>query len=508
MRDAIGISNVAIVGRPNVGKSALFNRLVGRKIAIVHDQPGITRDRLSATCTRCNRPFTVWDTGGIFGAGESELTQQVRRAAENALRQSDLLLFVVDAKEGLSPVDEDLARMLRKAQKPVVLVINKIDREKHDPLAAEFDSLGFEKIVSVSAEHDRGISDLCDAISSLLPAPPKTGYQPPVRRSLGEGGSTINYQQILIAIVGRPNVGKSSLINSIIRSERAIVSELPGTTRDAIDIVYERDGRRFVFIDTAGIRRRGKVSSSAEVFSVMRAQRSILRADLCILIVDLTIGVTAQDKRIAGLIQKARKPAIIVLNKWDLVRSNRREKQTKAQLVDETLAKIFFLEYAPVLIASASTGENVDRLFALIHKIQHAARKRIGTGVLNRLVRHAFEANPPPLVKGKRLKLFYAAQTTGASQRFGMENAAPAAPGRTRAMQTRERARGSSPLQPPKFILFVNDPRLITESYRRYLDARIREAEPCLGLPIILTLRPRAQKASATSRRSNARRKQ
>ena len=263
------LPNVAIVERPNVGKSALFNRLVGRKIAIVHDQPGITRDRLSATCSRSERPFTLWDTGGIVGAGASELSQQVRRAADNALRESDLLLFVVDGKEGLSPVDQELARMLRKSHKPVVLVINKIDNEKHDPLAAEFESLGFETLISVSAEHNRGVSELLDAIDRRLPSPVKE-YPTVVPRSPDESGSKVEHR-IAIAIVGRPNVGKSSLINSIVRGERAIVSELPGTTRDAIDIVYERDGRQFVFIDTAGIRRRGKVSSSAEVFSVMRA---------------------------------------------------------------------------------------------------------------------------------------------------------------------------------------------------------------------------------------------
>jgi GTP-binding protein len=457
--------NVAIIGRPNVGKSALFNRLAGRKIAIVHDQPGITRDRISAICIRGDRPFTLWDTGGISGVGEYELTLQVQRVVEEALRESDVLLFVVDAKEGLSPMDEELARTLRRARKPVVLVVNKIDNEKHEPLAAEFSSLGFERTFAISAEHDRGISDLVDAISRLLPAPPKTGYQPPVRRSLGEDGSTINYQPVSIAIVGRPNVGKSSLINSIVRGERAIVSELPGTTRDAIDIHYERDGRKFVFIDTAGIRRRGKHSSSVEVFSVMRAERSIRRADICVLIVDLTMGVTAQDKRITGLIQKARKPAIIILNKWDLVRPKRKEKLAAKQVVEEERARIFFLEYAPALITSAMTGENVEKLFALIDTIQRAAQKRIGTGVLNRLLRQAFEANPPPLVKGKRLKLFYAAQAVGRAQQEAF--------------------------QPPEFILFVNDPRLMNETYGRYLEARIRRTQPYPGLPIVLTLRPR-----------------
>src|SRR6266513_4603071 len=397
---ADNLPSVAVVGRPNVGKSALFNRLIRRKIAIVHDQPGITRDRISAICTRGTRPFVLWDTGGIFGAGETELTAQVRGAAEEALHESDLLLFVVDAKEGLSPIDEELARVLRKSQKPVVLVINKIDAEKHLPFAAEFDSLGFKSSVAISAEHDRGISDLLGAIDRFLPS--SAGN---LRRA--------RHQSLGVAILGRPNVGKSSLINSIVRRERAIVSELAGTTRDAIDILYEHNGHRFVFIDTARNRRRGKQSTSVEVFSVMRAERSIRRADLCVLIVDITAGVTAQDKRIAGLIQKARKAALVVLNKWDLVKPKRGERQTIRELADDARERIFFLDYTPVLIASARTGENVDRLFGLIGKIERAQATRIGTGVLNRLMRAAFAANPPPMVKGRRLKLFYTAQSAG-----------------------------------------------------------------------------------------------
>jgi GTPase len=485
--------NVAIVGRPNVGKSALFNRLVGRKIAIVHDQPGITRDRISAICNRGARPFTVWDTGGIFGAGESELSAQVHRAAEEALRESDLLLLVVDAKEGLSPIDEELARALRKSQKPVLLVINKIDIEKHEPLAAEFDALGFEPSFSISAEHDRGISDLLGEIERRLPSSP---HDSPVT----------SHEPLAVAIVGRPNVGKSSLINSIVRGERAIVSELPGTTRDAVDILYERDGRKFVFIDTAGIRRRGKQSSSVEVFSVMRAERSIRRADLGVLIVDLTMGITAQDKRIAGLIQKARKPAIVVLNKWDLVKPRRREKDAARQLVEEAREIIFFLEYAPALITSALTRENIENLFSLIETIQRAARQRIGTGILNRLLRAASEANPPPMVKGRRLKLFYATQTSR-KQGHVLEGVAPATSQYSGATAVLERTRGSSALQPPEFVLFVNDPSLMTETYRRYLEARIRKTEPYPGLPIILTLRPRTgnmRRATSRMRRSRA----
>jgi len=484
MSEPAAMPNVAIVGRPNVGKSALFNRLVGRKIAIVHDQPGITRDRISAICDRGVSPFTVWDTGGMaVPQSRDELSVQVHRAAEQALGESDILLFVVDAKEGLSPVDEELARVLRKSQKPVLLVINKIDNEKREPLAAEFDALGFEPSVSISAEHDRGISDLLAKIERHLPSPP-------------HDSRVTSHEPVAVAIVGRPNVGKSSLINSIVRGERAIVSELSGTTRDAVDILYERDGRKFVFIDTAGIRRRGKHSSSVEVFSVMRAERSIRRADLCVLIIDLTMGITAQDKRIAGLIQKARKPAIVVLNKWDLVKPRRREKDAARQLVEEAHEIIFFLEYAPALITSALTGENIEKLFSLIETIQLAARQRIGTGVLNRLLRQAFEANPPPMVKGRRLKLFYATQTSRK-----LEDGAPATSQFSRPTAVLERTRGSSPLQPPEFVLFVNDPSLMAETYRRYLEARVRKTEPYPGLPIILTLRPRTGNVRrATSR--------
>ncbi len=447
--------NVALVGRPNVGKSALFNCLVGRKIAIVHDQPGITRDRISAVCRRGEQPFVVWDTGGVGGAGESELSTEVRRAVEEAIRDSDLLLFLVDAKDGLTPLDQELARMLRKSEKPAVLVVNKIDTEKHENLAVDFASLGFSESLSISAAHGRGISDLIESIDQLLPFP-----------SAADQSLLTSHQSLSIAIIGRPNVGKSSLINSIVRSERAIVSELPGTTRDSVDILYERKGQKFLFIDTAGIRRRGKQSSSVEVFSVMRAERSIRRADLCVLIVDLTMGVTAQDKRIAGLIQKARKAALVVLNKWDLIRPKHSERKMMAQLVNETRARIFFLDYAPVLIASALTGENIEKLFEVIAKVRRAARERMGTGVLNRLLRSAFAANPPPMVSGRRLKLFYVAQASGIPE---------------------------AALEPLEFVLFVNDPRLLSETYRRYLEARIRKAKPYPGLPIILTCRPRQE---------------
>jgi GTPase len=445
---------VAIVGRPNVGKSALFNRLVGRNIAIVHDQPGITRDRISALSSRGIRPFVVWDTGGIVGAGETQLNAQVRSAAEAAMRQSDLILFMVDAQQGLTPVDAEVARMLRRAGIRVVLVVNKIDDPKHEALDADFAELGFETSVSISAAHGRGLTTLLETIDRILPASPIRNPQSAIRNSVS------------LAIVGKPNAGKSSLVNAIVRDERAIVSELPGTTRDAVDIAYERNGENYLLIDTAGIRARGKHSSSVEVFSVMRAERTIRRADLCVLVVDLTSGITSQDKKIAGLIQKAHKPCLVVLNKWDLVKPARGSKQTILRLTSDARAQLFFLDYAPMLIASARTGENVEMLFRFMAKIRKAAAARIGTGVLNRLLRAALAANPPPMIANRRLKLFYAAQSAGDAERT---------------------------IEPPEFVLFVNDPKLLGETYARYLEAQIRDAEPYPGLPVRFKLRPRQE---------------
>lgn len=449
--------NVVIVGRPNVGKSALFNRLAGRKIAIVHDEPGITRDRISALCTRGVRPFTIWDTGGVLGAGESELTAQVRRGVEQAMADSDLLLFIVDAKHGLSPIDEEFSRLLRRSGKPVVLVVNKIDNDKHEGLAVDFYALGFAQTLPISAEHNRGIIELLQTIDEILP---------PFGTRDSRAPESIVRPPIALAIVGRPNVGKSSLINAIAQSERAIVSEIPGTTRDAVDISYERGDERYMLIDTAGIRRRGRHSTSVEVFSVMRAARSIRRADLCVLIIDPISGVTAQDKKIAGLMQEARKAAIIVVNKFDLVKPKHDIRKAIDEIIGSARERLFFADYAPVLVASALTGEHIQKLFQMIKEVRRAADARIGTGVLNRLLRAAFAANPPPMRRGKRLKLFYAAQAAGDEDQH---------------------------LQPPEFVLFVNDPRLLPQSYGRYLEGRIREAQPYPGLPIVLTLRPRSE---------------
>ncbi len=447
---------VAIVGRPNVGKSALFNRLAGRNIAIVHDQPGITRDRLAAPSTRGRRPFLIWDTGGIGGAGENELAAEVRTAADAAMRESDLILFVVDAQHGLAPIDQELARMLRKSQRPVVLVVNKIDDPKHEALEGEFARLGFDPMLAISAAHGRGITSLLETIDALLPE----------QTSNAEGQTSTVERPVALAIIGRPNAGKSSLINAVLRDQRTIVSNIPGTTRDAVDIEYEREGEKFLLIDTAGIRPRGKHSSSVEVFSVMRAERTIRRADLCVLVVDATAGVSAQDKKIAGLIQQSRKPSLVVLNKWDLVKPERGFKAAIEELVTETRERLFFLDYAPVLVASAATGENVNRLFRLISEIRNAARERIGTGVLNRMMRAAMAETLPPTISNKRLKLFYVTQAAGDPERT---------------------------IDPPEFVLFVNEPKLLSDPYARFIERKIREHQPYTGLPVLLTPRARTE---------------
>lgn len=460
------IGTVAIVGRPNVGKSALFNRLVGRNIAIVHDQPGITRDRLAATSIRGRRPFAVWDTGGIGGAGETELTAQVRGAADSAMRASDVILFVVDAQAGLNPVDQELAKLLRKSKRPVVLVVNKMDHEKHDDLDSDFAQLGFENSVPISAAHGRGISDLLETVDRLLP-----------QSAIENPKSKIENDILSLAIIGRPNAGKSSLINSILRDKRTIVSEFPGTTRDAVDVLYEREGERFLLIDTAGMRARSKHSTSVEVFSVMRAERTIRRADLCVLVIDLTSGVTSQDKRIAGLIQESEKPCVVVLNKWDLVKPARGGQKAIERAITDVRERLFFLEYAPVLVASALTGENVDLLFRLIKMVRRAAQVRIGTGVLNRMLRAAFEENPPPMIGTRRLKLFYAAQASGEKVDT------PAA---------------------VKFLLFVNQPKLLSDTYTRYLERRVRAASPFPGLPVLFSCRARSESEGRASGRSKS----
>jgi GTP-binding protein len=452
--------NIAIVGRPNVGKSALFNRIAGRRIAIVHGQPGITRDRISTKCEIGGKTCRLWDTGGIVGAGETQLKEEVRASAELAMAESDLILFVVDGQDGVNPMDRELARLIRKLHKPVLLLVNKIDDLKHEPRADEFSALGFEDTLSISAAHGRGVPELLEKIEKFLPATDlkqTSNLTPP----------------IAVAILGRPNAGKSSLINALLRDRRAIVSKIPGTTRDAVDIEYEREGKRFLFIDTAGIRSRSKHSSSVEVFSVMRAEKTIMRADICVLVIDAAEGIKAQDRRIAALIQNARKACVIVLNKWDLVRTNRKKRPTMEDVIANARAELFFIDYAPVLVTSALTGEHANKIFKIIERIRRAACAHIGTGKLNRGLRAAFAANPPPMVKGKRLKLFYATQSSG---------------NQLRAFAPRE------------IVLFVNSPLLLAQPFARFLEAKIRELEAYPGLPILLNCRARLDRHAERSR--------
>ncbi len=444
---------VAIVGRPNVGKSALFNRLAGRKISIVHDQPGVTRDRITSVCKLGNDAFEIIDTGGIGANVDMSFTSQVRAEVEIALAAADVLIFVVDGQDGLTPLDEDLARLLRRTAKPLLLAINKIDVDQHVPRAAEFSRLGFENHIAISAEHNRGILPLVAWTERLLPR----------AEPIGDEQSALS-DPIKIAVVGRPNVGKSSLTNAILADDRTLVSPISGTTRDAIDIPYERHGHRYVLIDTAGIRPRGKRDNSVEVFSVMRSESSIRRADVCLLVIDATMGVTAQDKKIAGLIQEAHKPCIVAINKWDLIRDRTEDKEALTAVLAEMRAELFFLDYAPMLLCSAKTGAELGRLFKTVERVQKEAQTRIGTGVLNRLLAEAVAKHPPTMHGGKRLKILFGTQPDSVS---------------------------AVSFNVPKIVLFVNDEKLLDDNYRRYLDSRLREHAPYTGSPLLFHLRAR-----------------
>ena len=449
---------VAIVGRPNVGKSAIFNRLAGRKIAIVHDQPGVTRDRISSTCKLGRAPFTIFDTGGIGADVDASFTDQVRTEADIAIATSDVLLFVVDGQEGLMSIDEELARVLRRARKPIILVVNKIDHKKHGQNAAEFSKLGFDRMLTLSAEHDIGTRQLVEEIEELLPAAED-----------GESAAAAE-PPLKIAIVGRPNVGKSSLTNAILGGERTMVSPISGTTRDAVDIAYTRGRHEYILIDTAGIRPPGRRDNSVEIFSVMRSEASIKRADLCCLVIDATAGVTAQDKKIAGLIQKACKPCVVAVNKWDLIKDRTEGKEALKEVLDELKAELFFIDYAPLLLLSAKTGEAMDRLFKSIDKVREGARQRIKTGPLNRLLEEAFTAHPPGARGGRRFKVIYATQPVQNSR---------------------------SAIEPPEVVMFVNSHKLMDESYGRYLEAQIRAKFPYEGLPILFRYREREVRSRA-----------
>lgn len=448
---------VAIVGRPNVGKSALFNRLAKRRIAIVHDQPGVTRDRLAAPCLATQTRCQVIDTGGIGATLDDGFAAQVTLEADIAIQTANLILFVVDAQEGLTPVDHALAQKLRKSGLPVLMVINKVDDKKHEAAFAEMASLGLGDGLAVSAEHGKGIGRLAEAIDR---------HVAPLAGEIEEAEEQAEQQGIRLAIVGKPNAGKSSLVNAILKDARTIVSDIAGTTRDAIDLPYEFDGERFTLIDTAGLRQRSRRDSSVEVFSAMRTEKAIRRCDLCILVIDLAAGVSAQDRKIAQLILKEKKPCLIVLNKFDLFHPGAPMKERRKEAEDQVRRELFFLHYAPFACVSAKEGKAVHQVLKQTLAIRKSAQDIPGTGVLNRMLSQAFEINPPPTVgKGtRRLKLYYA--TCAVNERY-------------------------STIPVPTFVLFVNDKSLMSSSYEQYLSNRLREANPAPGIPVVFSVRSR-----------------
>jgi len=451
---------VAIVGRPNVGKSALFNRLAGRKIAIVHDQPGVTRDRISAPSEATQTPCTLIDTGGIGSHIDDGFDEQVTIEADIAMQTADLILFVVDAHDGLTAVDQALAQKLRKAKPPVLLVINKVDDPKHENSHSDFTRLGLGNSVFVSAEHGRNFGTLCDEIDAVIaPLAAEVEAEAEVAEKIG----------IKLAIVGRPNAGKSSLVNAILKDERTIVSGIAGTTRDAVDLPYTFDGENFTLIDTAGLRPRAKRDNSVEVFSAMRTEKAVRRSDLCVLVIDLSEGITSMDRKIAQLILEEKKPCLIVLNKFDLYKPGEDRKRRLEEASVHVRRELFFLHYAPFVICSAKTGGSVDYVLKESLKIRKGAQKIPSTGQLNRILQAAFEKTPPPIdgKLRKRLKLYYA--TAATDEKYSV-------------------------IPVPTIVLFVNDKRLAAESYESYLVNQYRAAHPAPGIPVILSIRSRSRR--------------
>ncbi|MCE0485142.1 MAG: ribosome biogenesis GTPase Der [Methylacidiphilales bacterium] len=452
---------VAIVGRPNVGKSALFNALAGRDISLVFDRPGTTRDRLVISARWEKHPVTLIDTGGIGVEDREGFGEAIAREVDLALAAATEIIFVVDAREGLTPLDQTVSRLLRKSQRPVFVAANKVDSEKQANLDGEFTRLGFKGVFPVSAAHRRGLEQLRSAIISGWGEPEERAETPRPARPTR------------LAIVGRPNVGKSSLINALISEPRAIVSPVAGTTRDAIDISYTWKGQPFLFIDTAGMRQERRLQDELERAMTGRTAHTINRADVCILVIDAMTGVSMQDKKIAGLIQEAHAPCMIVINKWDLAREMGDASRSREREYYESVRRdMFFLSYAPVLFLSAKTGERIDGLLKTVATIAKNRTFRFQTGPLNRVISRAMERYAPPLVRGRRFKVLYAAQQ------------AP-----------KDEARETPTLQ-----FFVNHPSLLTPAYERYLDLQLREHFDLIGCPIKFVLRGRTTEAREKSR--------
>ena len=435
---------IAIVGRPNVGKSMLFNRLVGQRLSIVEDTPGVTRDRLYAPCEWCGRTFDMVDTGGIEPSTDSEILLFMREQAQIAIDTANVIILVTDLRTGVTAADKDVANMLLRSKKPIVLAVNKADSTGAvDPNVYEFYSLGLGDPIPVSAVHGHGTGDLLDECIK---------YFPDANEEQEED------ETIKVAVIGKPNVGKSSLVNCILGEKRTIVSDVAGTTRDAVDSVFENKYGKYTFIDTAGIRRKSKVEERVEKFSVMRAQMAIERADVCLILIDARDGVTEQDTKIAGLAHEAGKASIIIVNKWDLVN---KETGTMEKMRKDIMRDLSFMSYAPVVLVSALTGQRVERIFDLINYANDQSSMRITTGMLNNVLADAQARVQPPTDKGRRLKIYYMTQTG---------------------------------IRPPHFVIFCNNAELFHFSYQRYLENQIRSVFGLEGTPVRLTIRQKGEK--------------
>ncbi len=435
---------VAIVGRPNVGKSTFFNRIVGRQISIVEDTPGVTRDRIYADAEWQGRKFTLVDTGGIEMESDDLIKRQMRTQAQLAAETADLILFFVDGKEGLTGEDSDVADYLRKINKPVLLVANKVDNLTREDAMYEFYELGIGEPLPVSSVHGMGTGDLLDAIL----------------REVGDEGEPEDTDGIVrIAVMGKPNAGKSSLVNRILGEERTIVSDVPGTTRDAIDTPFTHEGRPYVIIDTAGIRRKARIEQeSLERFSVVRALSAARRCDVALLLIDADAGVSDQDAKIAGYVQESGKPAVILVNKWDLVD---KDDSTVGRYVNDLRAQLTFMQYAPIQFISCKTGQRLHKVLELVDQVVGNSRRRVATGLLNDVIGDAVAAMEPPSVNGRRLRIYYSTQTG---------------------------------IAPPEFTLFTNDAELMREPYRRYLENHLRKTFDFTGTPLRLTCKSRQER--------------
>lgn len=435
---------VAIVGRPNVGKSTFFNYIIGQRLSIVEDKPGVTRDRVYAETSWRGREFTVIDTGGIEVGSEDFITAEIANQANIAIHLADVILFLTDIKQGVTQVDNEIAMMLKKANKPVILVCNKADNYgKTSDDIYEFYNLGLGDPYPLSATNAIGIGDILDAIYENFPK---------------EESNAEEEETIKVAIIGKPNVGKSSLVNKILGEERVIVSNIAGTTRDAIDSSFENEFGKYVFIDTAGIRRKSKVEEAIEKFSVMRTLLAIQRADVCLIMIDATEGVTDQDAKIAGEAHEAGKGIILVINKWDAVE---KDTYTIEQFKKDVYNKLSYLTYAPILFISAKTGQRVNKLYETINQVASQNALRVTTGMLNQVLNEAIAIVQPPTDKGKRLKIYYMTQAT---------------------------------TKPPTFVVFVNNKELFHFSYERYLINQLRKEFGLIGTPIRMIIRQKGEK--------------